>query len=116
MSRSEIADAEGLTSPYVFKIAKELIAAGLICSKKGRYGGYDLARPPGEITVADVYRAMEGPVALAPCDEGCERRPECTTTVTWHEISAALETEMGKRTIADMATALNRRQRDPEGL
>lgn len=110
MSRKEIAEDEGLTTPYVFKIAKDLIAAGFVTSRRGRTGGYVLVQPAEAITLADVYKAVEGTFALTPCDEDCERRAACATAGAWHDISEELENAMYKHTIAEMANVLRRQQ------
>lgn len=55
---------------FLRRILGELVAAGLVTAREGRAGGYRLARPPGRITLADVYRAVEheGPLAPSPAD------------------------------------------------
>ncbi len=106
MSREELAQAEGLTKPYVFKIMKVLRSSGLVGSRLGRNGGYFLAKPADTITVADIYQAVDGPVRLAPCGEGCGRGAECPTQGVWQAISAAIEDEMSRHTVAEMAGKL----------
>ena len=65
-----IADiAVGAKAPRKFleAILLELKVAGFVESRRGRFGGYALARPAEKIAFADVIRAVEGPLALAPC-------------------------------------------------
>lgn len=61
--------AEQLAAPRKFleAILLELNRAGVVTSRRGRFGGYALARPPEQISVADVIRIVDGPLALAPC-------------------------------------------------
>ncbi len=56
----ELAAAERLSPNYLVQILTTLRQAGLVLSRRGKNGGYLLARPPGEITLADIALAMEG--------------------------------------------------------
>jgi len=58
-----IATAQGMPLPFLLNILAELRTAGLVQSRRGVDGGYRLARPASEITVADVIRAVDGPLA-----------------------------------------------------
>lgn len=53
----------------------ELKQAGFVESRRGRFGGYALALTPAQIMFADVIRALEGPLALAPCASRTAYRP-----------------------------------------
>lgn len=55
---------------FLRRILGDLVAAGLVAAREGRSGGYRLARPAGEITLADVYRAVEphGPLTPSPAE------------------------------------------------
>ncbi|MGZ4381649.1 MAG: RrF2 family transcriptional regulator [Gaiellaceae bacterium] len=58
-----IATAQSIPPKFLENILLDLRHAGLVASQRGTEGGYWLARPPEEITVADVIRAVEGPIA-----------------------------------------------------
>jgi Rrf2 family protein len=58
-----VADAQDIPLKFLENILGELKHAGLVRSQRGTEGGYWLARPPEEITIADVIRAVEGPLA-----------------------------------------------------
>ena len=58
-----IAAAQGIPMKFLENILSELRRAGLVGSRRGTEGGYWLARPPASITVADIIRAVEGPLA-----------------------------------------------------
>lgn len=58
-----VAAAQNMPLPFLLNILAELRTAGLVQSRRGVDGGYRLARPPAEITVADVIRAVDGPLA-----------------------------------------------------
>lgn len=59
----DVATAQDIPVSFLLTIFGELKQAGLVRSQRGREGGYLLARAPDEITVADVARALEGPLA-----------------------------------------------------
>ena len=72
VSLSEIADGDGLPLAYLEHLAARLRKAGLVESRRGAHGGYLLARPAEEITMAEVVEALEG--AIAPIECGVRRR------------------------------------------
>ncbi len=63
-----VASSVNTHAVFLRRILGELVAAGLVDAREGRAGGYRLARPADEITLADVYRAVEpdGPLAASP--------------------------------------------------
>ncbi|MBS0640987.1 MAG: Rrf2 family transcriptional regulator [Acetobacteraceae bacterium] len=64
---SEIAEAQDLPKKFLEAILVELRDRGIVDSRRGRYGGYRLSRPPDRIKVGDVIRVIDGPLALTPC-------------------------------------------------
>jgi Rrf2 family protein len=60
---------------FLEQILLQLKAHRLVESRRGREGGYQLARPAGEISFADVIRVIDGPLALAPCASRTAYRP-----------------------------------------
>jgi len=58
-----LATAQGLPAKFLGSILNDLRRAGIVASQRGAEGGYRLARPPGEVAVADVMRALDGPLA-----------------------------------------------------
>lgn len=105
ISKQEIAEAEMLSPAYVQQLMMTLRAAGFVTSRRGKVGGFALVRDPVAITVADVLRASEGQIALAPCLAGemCEREPGCPTQALWLEATRLLDKLFGGVTIADLA-------------
>jgi Rrf2 family protein len=59
----DVADAQSIPLNFLENILAELRRAGIVESRRGAAGGYLLARPPEEISIADVIRAVEGPLA-----------------------------------------------------
>jgi Rrf2 family protein len=78
VSLSEIADGDGLPLAYLEHLAARLRKAGLVQSRRGARGGYLLARPAGEISMAEVVEALEGSIAPIECiSEGADGHLVC---------------------------------------
>jgi Rrf2 family protein len=102
-----LAEAQGLPVRFLENILLDLRRAGLVNSQRGAEGGYRLAQPPARITVADVFRALEGPLAdvrgLRPEDARYEGSAEHLRDV-WVAVRAALRSVLETVTLADVAT------------
>ena len=66
-SLAEIAAEEDLPRAYLEQLVVSLREAGLVISTRGAHGGYELARPPETISMGEVLRALEGPIAPMLC-------------------------------------------------
>lgn len=64
---SKISEAENISLKFLESILLTMKKNDLLISKKGKGGGYMLAKPAGEISIAVVYRILEGPISLVPC-------------------------------------------------
>jgi Rrf2 family protein len=78
---AEIAEASAAPRKFLEAILLELKRRHFLVSTRGRAGGYALAKPPADISFADVIRALDGPLALAPCASKTAYRP-CETCPT----------------------------------
>ncbi|HET9460157.1 MAG TPA: SUF system Fe-S cluster assembly regulator [Sphingomicrobium sp.] len=74
LSATALAEETGVPLPTTQKLMGQLAGAGLLTSARGASGGFALARPPSEISLADVVEAVEGPIAMTVCSEG---RTDC---------------------------------------
>ncbi len=63
LTAEELADAQGLPVRFLRAILNELRRVGIVTSQRGNDGGYQLARPADEITIGEVFRRLEGPLA-----------------------------------------------------
>ena len=90
MDAKRIAEETGVTLRFSLKILRKLVAGGLITSYKGTKGGYELAKDPQDISLADVIEEVEGPYALARCvsehDYQCNRNKESCGICKFHQI------------------------------
>ena len=116
----EIADGEGLPLAYLEHLVARLRRAGLIESRRGARGGYLLARPASEITMAEVVEALEGSIAPIECISSgpdgtirCSREsdPEhiCTTKVLWTRVRAAIVHTLQETSLADLIPSTDRK-------
>ncbi|QDP19428.1 RrF2 family transcriptional regulator [Sphingomonas xanthus] len=67
LSATELAEETGVPLPTAQKLMQKLSAYGLLVGQRGFGGGYALARPVGEISLADIVEAVEGPIAMTQC-------------------------------------------------
>jgi Rrf2 family protein len=84
-----VAEEQGVPPKYLPQILLELKARGIVRSVRGKEGGYLLARPPGEITLGDVLRAVHGPVFETPGLRNSEGPAELRRA--WQRLQQALE-------------------------
>ncbi len=68
---SALALREGVPESYLAKIFQDLARSGIVHSHRGARGGFSLARPADTITLRQIIEAVEGPIALNTCLEGC---------------------------------------------
>jgi len=69
LSATELAQETGVPLPTAQKLMGQLAACGLLQSVRGAAGGFSLARQAGEISLADIVEAVEGPIALTMCSD-----------------------------------------------
>lgn len=108
-SAAEIAEAIHLSSPTVSKILKILCEAQLVVSFRGTGGGYQLARPISEITVAQVVTAIEGNLAMTECciaENLCAIDSICSIKENWKVINKIILTALAGLTLQDMMQPL----------
>ncbi len=107
-----IAERTALPQPYLEQILLALKGAGLVASKRGVGGGYILKRSPDSITLADIVRAVDGPITLGdfgePHAEGaCDHEGQCVLLAVWRHLGDQMRTELEQYTLADIALAAN---------
>ncbi len=103
----EIASRQGIPIRYLEQLLLILKRAGFLESKRGAKGGYFLARPPAQITVGDIIRAMDGPIAPIFCvTEGgkdqCSEERLCSLRDLWEDVRKAISEVVDKTTLDDI--------------
>jgi Rrf2 family protein len=89
LTMDQVAEEQGLPPKYLPQILLELKAKGVVRSVRGKAGGYLLARPPAEITLGDVLRAVDGPLFDAPGLGNSGGPPELRRA--WQKLRQAVE-------------------------
>lgn len=101
--KREIAGQEDMSEDYAEQLLIRMKSGGLIESRRGVQGGFVLARPPNQITAADVLETVEGPIQLAPCQaESCKQATICITRDLWDEVQTALLKILRNTTVAQL--------------
>jgi Rrf2 family protein len=121
ISLAEIAEDDGLPLAYLEHLVARLRKAGLVDSRRGARGGYLLARPAGEITMAEVVAALEGSIAPIECiTEGtdgslvCTREAAdddrvCATKLLWTRVRGSIVRTLEDTTLSDLVQDKPRR-------
>ncbi len=105
-SAREIAGQYDIPIELLAKVLQRLARRGLLLSQQGTRGGYQLARTPALISVADVIQAIDGPVAVTACstEEGsCEQYAKCNVRDPLWKVRERILTALGECTIAELA-------------
>ena len=107
---ADIAEANTISKKFLDHILTDLRRAGLVFSRKGKGGGFGLARPAAEIRVGSIVRALDGPLApiscasvtaFRPCDD-CADLTSCPVRLIMVEARNAISHVLDNRTLAEM--------------
>lgn len=97
---NDIAEREDIPSKYLEQILLTLRNAGILVSKRGVGGGYTLSRPPADISLGEVIRVVEGPLAPLDC-VSVSRHVDCPNETTCGLYSVMLEVRNAISSIVD---------------
>ena len=106
----EISEKHGLPVAFLEQVLHTLKKKSLVKSHRGSNGGYSLARDPGDITIGDVIRALEGPIALCDClrhsegDDVMEKERHCVTSHLYSKLSRKVEESFDSVTLQELIT------------
>lgn len=109
---ADIASANQIPKKFLDAILSELRNAGYVYSKKGKGGGYMLARPPGEISVGNLVRTLDGPLAPIQCAsrrlyrrcEDCVDETHCAVRLVMMEARDAIARVLDNTSLEQMRT------------
>jgi Rrf2 family cysteine metabolism transcriptional repressor len=110
---AEIAGSEGLPLPYLEHLVARLREANLVRSTRGAHGGYELARPASDITMAETVGALEGTLAPMQCftEEGemrvlCSHELDgfssCATRLMWTRVQGGVTRALEQTTLSEL--------------
>jgi Rrf2 family protein len=116
-SLTEVAEEEDLPRAYLEQLVISLRDADLVHSTRGAHGGYELTRPPEQILMGEVLRALEGPIAPMICvtDDPnhltCSRSGHCLVNFMWVRVRDAIAGALDSMTLADLVPPVARLNR-----
>ena len=116
MSIAAVAKESSVPYAYLEQLIVPLRKAGLVESKRGAQGGYQLTRPPEQVKVGEVYRIMEGPVAPMECvsedesEQTCPLIDGCETRPVWLKLRDSIAGVLDSMTLADLISQGNARR------
>jgi Rrf2 family protein len=88
--------------PFLHQIAHSLMQAGYIKATPGPHGGLRLNQPASNLTMLNIVEALEGPIALNPCQEcgsDCERQEECSAQLIWNDLQTKITLHLDSITL-----------------
>jgi Rrf2 family protein len=104
----ELARAQELSAKYVKQLMNRLQRAGIVKGHPGIHGGYTLAMNPEDITLFDIYQALDISLVLVPCvasPPNCERIGKCSAGVVWKRVHDSLERILKTTSVAELAVS-----------
>lgn len=106
LSAKSVSLGTHLSLPMVSKILKILVKKELLKSYQGVKGGYQLARPATDISIAEIIEGLDGPLALTECSYSsgvCKTESSCSVKPHWAMINVVIREALTKLTLASMA-------------
>ena len=98
-----IAEQYGISPAFLTQIFMQLKGAGIVTSVRGASGGYQLAKGPDEISLAEVIETIDGPTRPSASLAGLERQPiTATLQRVWKRADAAQQSVLQRETLADL--------------
>ncbi|MDH3298311.1 MAG: Rrf2 family transcriptional regulator [Gemmatimonadota bacterium] len=110
---ADIAESEDMPRAFTSKILRDLVRAGLLSSSRGPGGGYAMARDPGDITLLDIKRIVDGADQLDRCAVGlemCSDVAPCPLHDEYKLLRNSIRQYLENTTLAEMAGALKRKR------
>jgi len=111
----ELASRQEISAKYLEQLLIPLKAAGLVNSVRGAKGGYLLAVPPQKVTLYQIVRSLEGPLAVVECvqdPDSCDRKADCIVHQVWGEMNELIVDYLSRITLDQLAE--NQKQKDLE--
>lgn len=103
-----VAERQGISRKYLEPVMADLVAAGYVESRRGKGGGYRLAKAPADYTIGEILRVSEqhslAPVECLDCAGGamCPQAPSCPTLPLWTELGRITSSYLDSKTLADL--------------
>lgn len=114
VSAADIAVETAIPMPTVAKLTGALARSGLLVSHRGVAGGFGLARPAADISLACIVEAIDGPIALTHCADGsadCTLHHHCTVKPHWEPVNRAVRQALSQVALCDLMPAIQPTER-----
>jgi len=106
---SDIAEQQSIPKKFLEQILLDLKRHGILLSRRGKFGGYQLLKDPEDITFGSILRIIDGPIAPLPClsriayrrCDDCKSEGNCEIRRIFAEVAEAERNVLDRRTIAD---------------
>lgn len=108
-SAREIAEAYDIPVELMAKVLQRLARSGLVLSLQGTRGGYRLARPTAQISVADIIQAIDGPLTVTACSteaENCGQYAKCSVRDPLWKIKDRIISALSDCTLQEISAEL----------
>jgi len=105
VTAAQIAERQGIPLAYLEQLLAKLRRSGLVRTVRGPSGGYVLAKKPSALSIGEIIRAADGPVALAECVSGAASCPKsgcCSTKTLWVKLSAKVSRVFDSTSLKDL--------------
>ncbi len=108
-----IAEHQNISESYLEQVFTSLRKAGLVIAIRGAQGGYKLARPADRITVAEILKCLEGPLAPVHCVgldnlQQCDREDSCITRPFWEDLNKVIHDFLKNTSLQDLVYRANK--------
>ena len=116
MKIADIAERQQIPPRFLEVILSQLKSGGFVQSRRGADGGYRLARPADQITIGEIMRYVDGPIAPVDCvsqsrHKECEFHGECNFFCFWGRVRQAISDVVDQTTFADLIEEAEQRRR-----
>ncbi len=105
----EISQAEGISIPYVAKLMRILREGGLVISERGQAGGYQLSRPPAEISTKQVLTVLGGDIysgefcgRFSGQEDQCTHSIDCSIRSLWRAVQTVVDQLLSRTSLSDL--------------
>lgn len=104
-SLTELADAVEVSPAFLSKVLQRLVRAGLVASRRGKRGGFELLESGRSASLMDILAALDGVPALNTCllAGGCHRSTYCAAHNVWEEAQARMREALNSTTLLRLA-------------
>jgi len=111
-SLTHLADSAEVSPAFLSKVLQRLVRAGLVASRRGKRGGFELVERGRDASLMDILAALDGVPSLNVCllEGGCHRSPYCGAHTVWVQAQAAITEALQSATLEQLARQTRERR------